>query len=172
MNINMVCIIDFDGTFFKNNFFAELFCRNLILNPCYLIKLLFFKKCNLLDIKIALFKNYSINYNSNFLINNVVLDWINTNRNRYKGIYLVSATPNLFLNNLFKNIKLFDEIYGSDKTNLKGNIKLEFIKKKWGTNFTYIGNSKDDILIYKESMEAYNYKKNKLINVTSIYKIN
>jgi 2-hydroxy-3-keto-5-methylthiopentenyl-1-phosphate phosphatase len=168
----MVCIIDFDGTFFKNDFFLEIFLKNLIHRPFYLLKLLLKTKFKIIDIKIELFKNYKINYNTNFLINNVVLNWININRDKYEGIYLVSATPNFFLKSLFTNILVFDEIYGSNNINLKGNIKLDFIKKKWGSNFAYLGNSFDDIQIYKESLEAYNFQHNKIINVKPIYKIN
>ena len=52
---------------------------------------------------------------------------------------------------VLKNQIIFDEIYGSEETNLVGVNKLNFILNKWGPNFAYVGNSNDDIPIFKSS---------------------
>jgi hypothetical protein len=165
----MICIIDFDGTLLKNDFFEESFFKNLIDNPFYLLMLLFKKKFNLLEIKKELLSNFNCKYDINYLLNDEVIEWINNNRSRFTHIFLVSATPDSFLKLILKDQRIFDEIFGSKKINLKGPQKLKFIQQKWNSDFAYIGDSNDDIPIFKVAKESYKVIKNKVINVKSIY---
>jgi hypothetical protein len=165
----MICIIDFDGTFFKNDFFLEIFYKTFLNRPIYFIKLIFNKKFNKIDIKKDLLISHNINYDVDFLINNVVLKWIIENKNKYTHFYLVSATPIIFLHKILKNQTIFDEIFGSDEINLAGHAKLNFILNKWGPDFTYVGNSNADIPLFISSREAFKFTKNKIINVKSIF---
>ena len=165
----MICIVDFDGTLLKNDFFEETFFKNLIDNPFYLLILLFKKKFNLLEIKKELLANLNCKYDINFLINDEVIAWINNNRNRFTHIFLVSATPDNFLKLILKDQIIFDEMFGSKKINLKGSEKLKFIQQKWNIDFAYIGDSNDDIPIFKVANESYKVINNKVINVKSIY---
>ena len=165
----MICIIDFDGTFLKNDFFEEIFFKNLIDNPFYLLILLFKKKFNLLEIKNELLADHNCNYDINFLINDEVIAWLNNNRSRFTHTFLVSATPDFFLKFILKDQKIFDDIFGSKKINLKGSEKLKFIQLKWNIDFAYIGDSNDDIPIFKVAKESYKVINNKVINVKSIY---
>ena len=168
----MICIIDFDGTFFKNDFFLEVFFKAIIDRQFNLFKLCFLKKFNLLKIKVDLLSNFQLNYDISFLINPVVLHWIEDNKTKYTKIYLVSASPEFFLKTIFKNQQIFDGVYGSVQINLKGIEKLKFIQQKWGSNFTYIGDSNDDIPIFKVAKDAFKIINNKLINVKTIYQTN
>lgn len=168
----MICIIDFDGTLFKNDFFLECFFTLLIFRPLYLLKICFDNKFKLLAIKIVILSSQHITYDVSFLSNQIVIKWIKENKDRFTNVYLVSATPDFFLKNILKNQQIFDDIFGSIEINLKGTEKLNFIQKKWGTNFIYIGDSKDDIPIFKVAKESYKIINNQIINVTSIYQIN
>ena len=69
-------------------------------------------------------------------------------------------------------LKIFDDIFGSVEINLKGVEKLKFIQEKWGSNFTYIGDSNDDIPIFKMAKDAFKIINNKIINVKSVYQTN
>ena len=168
----MICIIDFDGTYLKNDFFLEVFFKTLIERPLYLLKVCINNKFKINSIKIELLSFHRINYDVSFLINPIVTYWIKENKNRFTNIYLVSASPEFFLKYILKNEILFDNIYGSIKNNLKGVNKLQFIQKKWGNNFIYIGDSSDDIPIFKVAKEAYKITNNKIINVKPIYQVN
>ena len=92
----MICIVDFDGTLFKNDFFIELFFKYLIDKPLYILKLIFNKRFNLLEIKQEVLTNFDCKYDINFLMNNEVVNWISNNRNRFTHIFLVSASPDFF----------------------------------------------------------------------------
>ena len=46
----MICIVDFDGTLFKNDFFLEVFFKTMVERPFYLFKVCVSKKFNLIDI--------------------------------------------------------------------------------------------------------------------------
>jgi hypothetical protein len=168
----MICIVDFDGTLFKNDFFLEVFFKTMVERPFYLFKLCVSKKFKLIDIKIALLSDLKINYDVSFLINTVVTNWIEDNKNKFTNIYLVSASPDFFIKSILKNQQIFDDIFGSVEINLKGVEKLKFIQEKWGSNFTYIGDSKDDIPIFKIAKDAFKIINNKIINVKSVYQTN
>ena len=168
----MICIVDFDGTLFKNDFFIELFFKYLIDKPLYILKLIFNKRFNLLEIKKEVLTNFDCKYDINFLMNNEVVNWISNNRNRFTHIFLVSASPDIFLKIVLKDQIIFDDIFGSKKINLKGYEKLKFIQQKWNTDFAYIGDSNADIPIFKAAKESYKIINNKIINVKSIYKTN
>ena len=168
----MICIVDFDGTLFKNDFFLEIFFRTLIERPFYLLKLFFAKKFHLLEIKIVLLSGYQIDYDINFLINPIVTNWIKENKNNFTKIYLVSASPDFFIKSILKNQQVFDEVYGSVQINLKGLEKLRFIQEKWGSDFTYVGDSNDDTPIFMVAKDAFKIIDNKILNVKSIYQTN
>jgi FMN phosphatase YigB (HAD superfamily) len=168
----MILIVDFDGTLFKNDFFIEILFKNFLERPIFMLNLFFKTNLNILEIKIALLSNYQINYDVNYLMSPIVLNWIENNKNRFTHIYLVSASPDFFIKKVLKNQQLFDDIYGSVEINLKGVQKYKFIQEKWGSNFTYIGDSNDDIPIFKVAKEAYKIVNNKIINVKPIYQVN
>ena len=164
---NRICVIDFDGTFIKNDFFEELFFKKLLTNPFYLINHFFIKKRGILDLKYILLNSYYINYNIDFLLNNIVSEWINDNRYRYEKIILVSATPDFFVKRILQTNTCFDEIYGSVNINLKGENKASFIVNNLNKHFDYIGNSKDDIPIFKKSISSLKISKKGLFYVKS-----
>jgi hypothetical protein len=168
----MICVVDFDGTLFKNDFFLEVFFKTLLERPFYLLYLFFVKNYDLLDIKIELLSNHQIDYDVKFLMSPLVLNWIKANKRCYTNIYLVSASPDFFIKYILKNQQLFDDLFGSVQINLKGFKKLEFIQQKWGSNFIYIGDSNDDIPIFKVAKEAYKIINNKIIDVKPIYQVN
>jgi phosphoserine phosphatase len=151
----MVCVIDFDGTLLKNDFFKESFFIQLIENPFYFIQHFLIKKASFLALKHQLLKNRLINYSIDHLINPLVLAWIQENRSLYKEIVIVSASPDFFVKALLSELQIFDGIYGSEAINLKGPNKLAFIKEKWGNAFHYMGDAQADQPIFLAAQQAY-----------------
>jgi hypothetical protein len=90
--------------------------------------------------------------------NNYLLDWIESNRDSFREIVVVSASPQEFVRRVIP-ADIFDGIYGSTVENLKGEKKLEFILSQWGKNFAYIGDDVSDGVIFAESVLAYRIDK-------------
>lgn len=151
----MICVIDFDGTLMKNDFFKESFFIKLIENPFFYFQHFFVKKDTLLSLKHILLENRVINYSIAHLFNPLVLAWIEENRQNYKEIVLVSASPDFFIKALLKDVSIFDGIYGSESVNLKGRKKLAFIQQKWGNDFHYMGDANADRPIFSAAQQAY-----------------
>jgi phosphoserine phosphatase len=138
-----------------------------------LLNLLFLNFFNLLEVKKTLLKSHYINYDTNFLINPTVFNWIKENKIRFKYVYLVSASPDFFIKYILQDQDIFDDVFGSIDINLKGVEKVKFIQHKWGSNFAYIGDSNDDIPIFKVAKESYRIiNNNNIINVKTIYQAN
>ena len=68
-------------------------------------------------------------------------------------VVLATASNKYFANKIAKHLKLFDEVYGSDKVNnLKGKHKADFLENKFGSNsFSYIGDSYADLPVWQIS---------------------
>ncbi len=162
----MIGVIDFDGTFLRNDYFKELFYKKAIENPFYLLNHFLIKRKDLLSLKLALLKDVSPEYEIEFLINKDVKKWILENKHRYSKLVLVSASPDFFVRKILSAVDCFDEVYGSIDVNLKGLIKLEFIQTKFGNNFDYLGDSKADIPIFKNCQNAFKVTEKGIIHVS------
>jgi len=161
----VVCIVDFDKTFLKNDFFKERFYRVLIYRPLELILHFIIQQKSLLELKHSLLSSFEINYQIDSLINEDVKKWIIDNRQNYDKVIIVSASPDFFVKRVLKNITLFDEIHGSQEINLKGKKKLAYIVEKWGNKFDYIGDSRVDIPIFKACKNAFKLTKKGVVYV-------
>ena len=161
----MVCIIDFDKTLLKNDFFKEIFYRTLLQNPFKLINHFLIKRSSILDLKNELLHNFKINYPIQLLFNPIIIHWINKNKANYEKIIIVSASPDFFVKEVLKQLDLIDEMHGSTSINLKGKNKLHYIIEKWGKNFDYLGDSKSDNIIFKSARNGFLITRNELIHV-------
>ena len=161
----MVCIIDFDKTLLKNDFFKEIFYRTLLQNPFKLINHFLIKRSSILDLKNELLLNFKINYPIQLLLNPIIINWINENKSHYEKIIIVSASPDFFVKEVLKQLDFIDEMHGSKDINLKGQNKLDYIIEKWGNNFDYLGDSKSDNIIFKSARSGFLVTSNKLIHV-------
>ncbi len=161
----MICIVDFDQTFLKNDYFKESFFRMLLFKPHYMLKHFILDRKGLFELKFDLLSTLEIKYKIDHLVNPIVKDWITENNHKYEKVILVSASPDFFVKRVLKDSLIFDEIYGSEDVNLKGENKLAFIKEKWGNEFDYLGDSKADIPIFKASRNGYKITRKGLIHV-------
>ena len=161
----MVCIIDFDKTLLKNDFFKEIFYKTLLQNPFKLINHFLIKRSSILELKKELLLNFKINYPIQLLLNPIIINWINENKAHYEKIIIVSASPDFFVKEVLKHLDFINEIHGSKDINLKGQNKLDYIMSKWGSNFDYLGDSKSDNIIFKSAINGFLVTSNKLIHV-------
>lgn len=151
----MICVIDFDRTFLKNDYFLEAFCSKLLRNPFYLVAHFLFERKGLLALKMKLLKTYKQKYDLHLLINPAVESWIRSNRSDYSQFVVVSASPDFFVKELLSPLSLFDAIHGSTDHNLKGARKVDFICSRYGEVFDYLGDSASDMPVFKAARKAY-----------------
>ena len=161
----MVCIIDFDKTLLKNDFFKEIFYRTLLQNPFKLINHFLIKRRSILALKNELLLNFNLHYPIHLLLNPIIINWINENKSNYEKIIIVSASPNFFVKDVLKNLDFINEMHGSTNINLKGKNKLDYINSKWGSNFDYLGDSRSDNIIFKNAKNGFLIKGNEIIYV-------
>lgn len=156
----VVLVVDLDGTYLKNDFFAEQFYKKLIENPFFVAYHL--ASGGILKVKNVLLDKLDIQYPLSQLINSEVEKFIRTKRKEYDQVVIVSATPDFFVKRILADDKNFDAVYGSTSLNLKGEQKLEFIRQTFGEDFHYIGNSKADIPLLKAAKKGYYVRRNRI----------
>jgi phosphoserine phosphatase len=161
----MVCIVDFDGTYFRNDYFMECFYRKLLKNPIFIFRHFLWERKSILSLKYLLLQELELDYDTSELVNPTVSDWLLANKSKFDQVVLVSATPQFFLDKIFVNNELFDSIYGSTSVNLNAETKLNFILEKFGSDFYYIGDSLDDNVIFRHAKNGLKVKFNRLYNV-------
>ena len=153
-------VIDFDNTYFKVDLFKDQLKFLLKNKPFTLIRLLIHQR-NWVKIKEKILENVVIEkLKIEELENRNVRGFLDDLRVvENSRIYLVSATPQLFLDRLFlingDRLFQFDGVIGSRNANLKGKNKLKFIKENINVDFSYMGDSNSDYAIFKEAKEAY-----------------
>jgi hypothetical protein len=153
-----------DGTFLKNDFFQEIFVQQILNEPIKTIIKLTSSK-SLIQFKSKILNTQEIDSEIiQFMVNSNVLTWINNNRNRFKSVNIVTASPEIFAKKLLSKYN-FTNIYGSTDINLKSKNKLHFILNTFGREFCYIGDSESDEIIFKHSFEAYKIKQFNLIKM-------
>ena len=160
----MYLICDFDGTLVKNDFFEEKFFKLFVEQPLLLIWYCF-QLNGLIRLKHKLLDDYLPEYDLNFIFNQKIIDWVKENRKNYQGTFLISASPDTFVKRIVEPLAIFDKVYGSLNSNLKGINKLRFIQELGLTHFSYIGNSLADKPIFDAASQAF------LINSNEITKL-
>lgn len=159
-NGGMFLICDLDGTLLKNDFFIELLLRALVHSPLktvkHLLKGLVYLKHQLLD-------DYDADIN--VVLNKDVTALIENKRSSFKKVILISASTDVFTKRVADKLGVFDASYGTVDVNLKGERKLDFIKRSGFTPFVYIGDAKADNTIFAAAQYYYIVKNKKPILV-------
>ena len=145
---------DLDGTFIKEDM---LFLSTQILlkeNPLKLISILLGCWRGLPWVKDSIAS--SINTKKlDFSINKNVFKLIKHKKAEGYTCCLISGSNYSLVKEVFQQYKIFDNYFGSDtKINLVGKHKLKKIKKLT-SDFEYIGNSRQDIPIWRHADKAY-----------------
>jgi hypothetical protein len=153
----VILVVDFDGTYLKNDFFAEQFYKKLIENPFYLAYHGLISG-NLVKVKQRLLRNVQLSYSINQLVQPEVAEFLRNRRSYYKSVVLVTASPEDFVKRVLQDDNTFDEIHGTQDVNLKGSNKLQFIRDKFGDEFHYIGDSSADTPIFLAARKAFRVK--------------
>lgn len=83
-----------------------------------------------------------------------VLDYIRAERRRGRRVVLATASARKFADSISAHLGLFDQVLATDDihTNLSKGNKGRVLREQFGeTGFEYIGNSSDDVLVWREA---------------------
>lgn len=77
-----------------------------------------------------------------------------------KSLHLVTGCSDHYAHQIAQHLRIFDSVYGSTKeVNLVGHNKLKLLKEKFGQSFSYIGDSKSDLVIWHFCQSGYFVKR-------------
>lgn len=90
-----------------------------------------------------------------------LIDWLKAQKSAGAEIYLVSAAPEYFLEEILRRVgegALFDGIIGStERENRRGAAKAAALVERFGRGkFDYVGNSQADVPVWQMARVAYN----------------
>jgi 4-hydroxybenzoate polyprenyltransferase/phosphoserine phosphatase len=144
-------VVDLDGTLVKTDLLLEnilLFLNGYPLRFFNLIVLLFSGK--------AVFKRYLaeavlpdvtlLPYNKEFL------DWLIKRRAEGVRLVLATASHKLIADKVAAHLNVFDEVIGTEETNLASKNKRDLLVQRYGEHgFEYVGNSSADLPVWKSA---------------------
>ena len=148
-------VVDFDNSIIKTDCSIEALVFNL--KARFYKTVLFFitNIFNKFSLKKYLFENFIPDFDA-IPTNNKLISFLKEEKKLGRKIYLCSGTPNHILQNFVNKYKLFDGYYGTDKNNLVGRNKRDFLNELFGKNkYDYIGDAFSDIEIWKCSCNSY-----------------
>jgi 4-hydroxybenzoate polyprenyltransferase len=89
--------------------------------------------------------------------NENLLSWLKSQRSQGRPIILATASHSIPAKKVADHLAIFDEVYATDSLlNLKSNNKRDKLLTTYGTgNFDYIGNSSDDLPIWRVADKAF-----------------
>jgi hypothetical protein len=152
-----VLFVDLDNSLIKSDYLLESFFKCFtqnIFTP--FIGLYIYLKTGKVGLKKYLYENSHISV-KNLPYNRQVLDVIYKWRkdNPDKKVFLISASYHLALEKISNHLGCFDGWYGTENTNLKSENKLKKIRElTHDKNFTYIGDSHADLVIWENALEC------------------
>lgn len=148
-------VVDLDGTLLRTDLLYEKFALLLFSKPWILALIPFW----LLRGKAALKREFSRRVDldvETLPVNEELLAWLRAEKARGRTLALVSASDDEIVRRVAARFgDLFDIVQGSDgASNLAGHRKLDALKEKFGSNFTYAGDESRDIVIWEYCRSA------------------
>ncbi len=144
-------VVDLDGTLVKTDLLVEnlfLFLRLYPLRILEVILWLFhgkahFKKC-LADAVVPDVTH--LPYNKELLV------WLEHQRAEGASLVLATASDIRIARKLAEHLGIFNDVYGTEKTNLSSYNKRDILVQRYGERgYEYVGNSVDDLAVWKRA---------------------
>ena len=151
--MSSVLCVDLDKTLLRVDSLHESIIHLFKINPFKVILSLFVILKGKNAFKEFIAKNITLNVDL-LPENEDVLDYIASKRSSYKDIYLVTGAHESIAKEYSRKYEFFSDYHGTNKDiNLIGKNKAKFLIEKYGS-FDYIGDSKADLHIWKNSGKA------------------
>jgi 4-hydroxybenzoate polyprenyltransferase/phosphoserine phosphatase len=147
-------IIDLDGTLILTDSLAESVLQLLKSHPLAVLSLFYHFCKGRANLKDFVAKNAALDASS-LPYRTDLLDYIREEKANGRTTVLATAAHHKIANSVSSHLQVFDHVIASDSnTNLKGEKKLEAIRKLVGDKFVYAGDSSADIAIWGASEAA------------------
>ena len=156
MNSLKPLFVDLDGTLIKEDLshkaFFYFFKTNPIICFYHLFIFLFLGRPYLKE-KIS--KNYIVEL-SNLNKNKHCIEYIEEAKNNNRTVFLISGSHQFLVNQISNQLNLFNDVFGTHQNfNMIGQNKIVYINQKLKIfDFEYIGNSKQDLPIWKHTKKV------------------
>jgi 4-hydroxybenzoate polyprenyltransferase len=148
-------VVDLDGTLINTDLLYEGVIMLLRKNPLYFFQCFRWLLKGKVYFKNEIFKIVSLRYEL-LPCNKELLSFLQTESANGRKIILATASLKSNAQEISKTFPIFDEIYATEKVNLKGRNKLKILINEFGeSKFDYIGNSYSDLKIFASSRFSY-----------------
>lgn len=152
---NIPLVVDLDGTLLNSDLLYEGIVILLRKNPLYLFSLIIWLLKGKVYFKNQIFKKIQIPYDL-LPWNKDLLGFLKAESQKGRKLILATASLKSNADEIYKQFPIFNEIYGTQEVNLKGQNKLDVLVDKFGEfQFDYIGNSNSDLKIFAASRYSY-----------------
>ena len=151
MNSLSPLFVDLDGTLIQEDLSHEAFFYFFKTKPILCLYHLFiFLFLGRPYLKERISRNYSVDL-SKLKKNNSCIEYIRVAKNSNRDVYLISGSHQLLVDQISNQLNLFNNVFGTHKNfNMIGKNKIAYINQKLKIfDFDYIGNSKQDLPIWK-----------------------
>lgn len=156
MNSLKPLFVDLDGTLIQGDLSHKAFFYFFKTNPVLCIYHLFiFLFLGRPYLKEKISKNYIVEL-SNLNKNKQCIEYIEEAKNNNRTVFLISGSHQFLVNQISNQLNFFNDAYGTHKNfNMIGKNKIAFINQKLKIfDFDYIGNSKQDLPIWKHTKKV------------------
>jgi len=151
MNSLSPLFVDLDGTLIQEDLSHEAFFYFFKTKPILcLYHLLIFLFLGRPYLKDKISRNYTVDL-SKLKKNNSCIEYLKVAKNSNRDVYLISGSHQLLVDQINNQLNLFNDVFGTHKNfNMIGKNKIAYINQKLKIfDFDYIGNSKQDLSIWK-----------------------
>lgn len=148
-------VVDLDGTLLRTDLLYEKFALLLFSKPWILLLIPFWLLRGKAALKREFAKRVDLDVDT-LPVNTDLLAWLRTEKARGRTLALVSASDDELVRQVAARFgDLFDIVQGSDgSANLAGSRKLDALKARFGSTFTYVGDEHRDIVIWEHCRSA------------------
>lgn len=147
-------VVDMDGTLLRIDVLAEWSARLLLKKPLKMLRILMTSRSRL-ELKNHVARHYDVSEES-FPTNPKVLQIIKEAKASGRKVYLATASNPVIADSVARQIGLFDGVYASNNSDLKGDGKALLLDSTFGLKgYDYIGDSKADYPVWKSARGAF-----------------
>lgn len=149
-----VLVADLDGSLIKTDLLIESFLSYIKTGLTAFLAVIAWLMKGKAELKWQLARKIFFNP-ENLPYNQMVLDHLKSEKAKGRYLVLASASNSLLVESVARYLDIFDEVVSSSGKNLSGVNKAELLVERYGRwGFEYIGNSNDDVPVWKSSAGA------------------
>jgi 4-hydroxybenzoate polyprenyltransferase len=147
-------IIDLDGTLLRTDVLIECVLAFVRRHPLGILQILFWGLQGRAFLKQQLARRVQLDV-SVLPLNLSVMDYAVREKARGRKIYLATAADRSLAESISERCGCFDEVLASDgRVNLRGEHKLNVLRRHFPTGFGYVGDSQADMVVWQHATEV------------------